>query len=154
MRIRVPAQDRSRALGHYWSFDRILNRLPFGRTRDNCEKLRPCHDNWNRQGQSVSRYVVNRCKRAVVYLLRAAHIIKLDYLHWLWVVKVTEGRINKSQVTILADTEHGKIGRGCHKQFSVTFAFNLTILRLAAQSMKFDQRPSANKTIYEKTSEG
>ncbi len=102
----------------------------------------------------MSRYVVNRCKRTVVYLLRAAHIIKLDYLHSLWVVEVTEGRINKSQVTILADAEHRKIGRGCPEQITVTFTLNRTIRRIAAQAVKIAQRHSADKTVYEKTPEG
>src|SRR6266404_4375167 len=102
----------------------------------------------------MSRYGVNRCKGAVVYLLRAAHIIKLDYLHWLWVVEVTERRINKSQMTIFADAEHGKIGRGCPEQFTVAFTLNRTVLRFAAQSMKFLKSHSVDKTIYEKTSEG
>src|SRR6266404_5019673 len=62
--------------------------------------------------------------------------------------------INKSQVTIFADAEHRKIGRGCPEQITVTFTLNRTIRRIAAQAVKFAQRHSADKTVYEKTPEG
>ena len=98
--------------------------------------------------------VVNRCERAIVYLLRAAYLVKLDYLHALRIVEIAEGRINESQMTILADAKHGEVGRISREQFAITFAFSRSIRRVAPQPVKFAQSHFADKTIDEKTPEG
>ena len=40
---------------------------------------------------------------AVVNLLSSAYLIKLDYLHMLWIFEIAKRRIDEGQVTILAD---------------------------------------------------
>ena len=56
-------------------------------------------------------------------------------------------------MTILADTEHGKVWRIGREQFAVSFAFSRSISRLASQSVKFGQRHFADQTIDQKTPE-
>jgi hypothetical protein len=102
----------------------------------------------------VARDVVNSCERAVVYLLRAAYLVKLNHFHRLGIVEIAERRINEGQMTILADAKHGKVGRVSCEQFAITFGFPRSILRIALQPMKFAHRHFVNKTIHEKTSEG
>ena len=79
----------------------------------------------------MSRYVVNGCKRTIVYLLRAAHFVEFDYFHSLGIVEVTEGGINECKVTILANTQHSEVGRVCRQQLTISLTFSLSIFRIA-----------------------
>src|SRR6266498_4422451 len=111
MRVRVSAQDGGRTSGRHGALDSAFDCLPFSRPRHNCKQPRTSHNGWNRQRQSVARDVLNRCERTVVYLLRAAYVVKLDYFHSLRIVEIAAGWINEGQMTILADAQHGEIGR-------------------------------------------
>src|SRR6185295_10375608 len=101
----------------------------------------------------MTRHLVDRGECSVVYLLRAANLIKLDYFHGLRIIEITERRIDEGQMTILANAQHPEVGRVSRQQFAIAFGFNGPIVCVATQPVKRAHWHLADQAIDEKTPE-
>src|SRR5262245_23322387 len=91
---------------------------------DAVNELRP-HDGRDGQRERLTRNAVYIGERSFPELLLTAGFIKLDNLNEVWIIKISDGRVVKSEMPIFTNADAGQINLVFAEQARVSLAFGV-----------------------------